>query len=399
MNRNMQRSRSQHGFTLIELMVATALGVMVILGMLSLFRLGVNTAITVTQRADTQQNMRAGIEMMAKDIALAGAGLPTGGLQLPTGGTLSKVGCNQAGTCYLPTDTYPTGNIMYGILPGFDNGVQSSAVIADAPAATNDSITTIYCDYNFQLSNFTFSFPTGYSATVTLNASPTAGLPTNILAPGGLNQGDLIFFQVTSPGTGTGNQGSSSSQTASVVAEISAPPSGSGSGGPWTLDFAAGDALNFNQSGPNSLDATVTALGASLGYTGTSSGNQVTACRLEAVTYFLQVPPAGGTVQTPRLMRQVNGLTAIPLADNIINLQFSYDLISSSTGLINANIANPIAAGDSPAMIQKINMLIMGQSILGYGTKNQSMFLATSVSARNMSFCNSYSYTTTACSN
>lgn len=387
----MRRARSQHGFSLVEMLIAAALGLMLILGMLSLFRLGVNTATTVTQRADTQQNMRAGIEMMAKDIGLAGAGLPTGGLQLATGGSLSKVGCNQAGTCYLPTDTYPAGNYMYGLIPGYKNGVQSDAVISSAPAAVNDSITSIYCDYNFPLSNFTFSFPTGYSATVgVVNAAVT---PNNILAPGGLNVGDLIFFLVTSPGNGTGNQGTSSSQTAAVVAEITGIPSNT------TIDFATGDVLNVNQSGPNSLDATVTALGANLGVTGASTGNQVTACRLEAVSYFLQVPPAGGTVQSPRLMRQVNGLTAVPLADNIINLQFSYDLISSTTGLVNANIADPIGSGENPAMIQKINMVIMGQSILAYGTKNQSMFLATSVSARNMSFCNAYGSTLGSCSN
>jgi prepilin-type N-terminal cleavage/methylation domain-containing protein len=391
MSKIMRRARSQNGFTLVEMMIGIALGVMLILGMLSLFRTGVNTAITVTQRADTQENMRAGIEMMAKDIGLAGAGLPTGGLQLATGGSLSKVACNQSGTCYLTTDTYPTGNYMYGLIPGYKNGVESSAVISSAPAAVNDSITSVYCDYNFPLSNFTFSFPNGTTSTVSVVNS--AITPNNILAPGGLNVGDLIFFLVTSPGNGTGNQGTSSSQTAAVVAEITGIPSNT------TIDFASGDALNVNQTGPNSLSATVTALGANLGVTGTSTGNQVTACRLEAVTYFLEVPPAGGTVQSPRLMRQVNGLNAVPLADNIINLQFSYDLISSTSGLINANVADPIGSGDNPAMIQKINMVIMGQSILGYGKKNQSMSLATSVSARNMSFCNAYSSTTSACSN
>jgi len=389
----MRHAKSQHGFSLLELLVAGVLGVMVILAALSLFRIGVLTATTVMQRADTQQNMRAGIEMMSKDIGLAGAGLPIGGLQLPTGGASVKNACNQAGVCYLPINVYAsTGDNMYGIMPGYSNGVESGATIPSAPAAVNDSITSIYCDYNFPLTNFTFSFPTnGYSATVTLTGS-VAGYPTNIVAPGGLNVGDLIFFQATGPGPGTGNQGSSSSQTASVVAEITGLPSSSSSS-PWTVDFAASDALNFNQSGANSLASAVASSGANLG------GTQIQACRLEAVTYFLQVPPAGGTVQSPRLMRQVNGLTAVPMADNIINLQFSYDVISSTTGLINANVANPIAAGDSPAMIQKINMVLMGQSILAYGTRNQSMFLATSVSAGNMSFCNSYSWTTASCSN
>ena len=71
-----------------------------------------------------------------------------------------------------------------------------------------------------------------------------------------------------------------------------------------------------------SLYNTVATLGAALG-----GGNTVTVCRLNAVTYFLQVPTGGGTVQTPRLMRQVNGLNAVPVADNIINLQFSYDCL------------------------------------------------------------------------
>jgi len=172
-----------------------------------------------------------------------------------------------------------------------------------------------------------------------------------------------------------------------VVAEITKKTNSN------SINFAAGDALNFNQTGPNSLYNTVATLGAALG-----GGNTVTVCRLSAVTYFLQVPTGGGTVQTPRLMRQVNGLNAVPVADNIINLQFSYDVISSTGGLLNANLANPTAAaGDSPALIQKINLWVMGQSLVSSGNKYQSMYLASSVSARNMSFCNSYNYTSTVC--
>jgi prepilin-type N-terminal cleavage/methylation domain-containing protein len=389
----MRIAKSQRGFSLLELMVAATLGLIVILAMTSLFRQGMNATFTVTQRAETQQNMRAAIELMTKDISMAGAGLPTGGLQMATGGA-TKVACNQTGTCYVPADTYPdssagTINYMYGILPGFNNGVQNGNVIASAPAAVNDSITSIYCDYNFPLTNFSFSFPVnGYAATVGPAAVITASLPTNILAPGGLNVGDLMFFLVSTTGQGTasGTQGTSVAQTAAVVAEITGIPSST------AIDFAAADALNFNQNGANSLFNTVKNLGPALG-----GGNTVTACRLNAVTYFLQVPPAGGTEQTPRLMRQVNGLNAVPVADNIINLQFSYDVISSTGGLMNANLSNPIAAGDSPALIQKVNIWVMGQSLPTSGNRFQSMYLASSVSARNMSFCNAYSNSTTVC--
>jgi prepilin-type N-terminal cleavage/methylation domain-containing protein len=388
-------SNSQRGFSLLELMVATTLGLIVILAMTSLFRQGMNATFTVTQRAEVQQNMRAAIEMMTKDLSMAGAGLPSGGLQLATNNGAAKVACNQTGVCYVPGDAYPqsssgTINYMYGVLPGFGNGVQNASVITSAPAAVNDSVTSIYCDYNFPLTNFSFSFPTnGYAAAVAPATSITAGLPTSILAAGGLTVGDLMFFLVSTPGQGTASangQGTSAAQTAAVVAEITGIPSAT------VIDFAAADALNFNQTGPNSLFNTVANLGPSLG-----GGNTVTACRLNAVTYFLQVPPAGGTVQTARLMRQVNGLDAVPVADNIINLQFSYDVINSVNSSITANQSNPIAAGLSPALIQKINMWVMGQSLVSSGNRFQSMYLASSVSAGNMSFCNSYSNSSTVC--
>jgi prepilin-type N-terminal cleavage/methylation domain-containing protein len=378
--------KSQRGFTLLEFMVASFIGLIVIMAMTQLFRMGMNATFTVTQRAETQQNMRAAIELMTKDISMAGAGLPSGGLQLATAGGNSKIACNQGGTCYVPADTYPTGNFMYGIVPGFGNGVQSAAVIAAAPAAVNDSITSIYCDYNFSLSNFTFTFPTTTSASVAVvNAAVT---PNNILAPGGLNVGDLLLFLVSTPGNGKTAQGTSAAQTASVVAEITGLPNN------LTIDFASGDALNFNQAATaaNSLANAITNLGSGLG-----AGNQVTVCRLYAVTYFLQVPAAGTTVQTPRLMRQVNGLNAVPVADNIINIQFSYDVINSVAGTMSANQSNPVGAGLSPGLIQKVNMWVMGQSLTSGGNKNQSMYLASSVSARNLSFCNSYSSTTTVC--
>lgn len=386
-------ANSQRGFSLLELVIASALGVGVILAMTTLFKSAMSTTFTVTQRAEVQQNMRAAVELMTKDLSMAGAGLPSGGLQLASANGNSNIACNQIGTCYVPAGTYPNGNYMTGIVPGFNNGVEAGAAITAAPAAVNDSVTSIYCDYNFPLSNFGFTFPSTTTAAVTVNNAAVA--PNNILAPGGLNVGDLILFLVSTPGNGKGSQGTSAAQTAAVVGEITGLPAGGAS-----IDFAAADPLNFNQpaNAANSLANAITTLGATLGATGVAgTGNIVTACRLNAVTYFLEVPAAGGTVQTPRLMRQVNGLNAVPVADNIINVQFSYDVINSQAGTMSANQSNPIAAGLSPALIQKVNMWVMGQNLLTSGKQYQSMYLASSVSARNMSFCNSYSASATAC--
>ena len=391
---NKLQHKSQSGFTLIELLVASSIGLIVILTMTSLFKAGMDATFTVTQRAEVQQNMRAGIEMMWQDLTHAGAGLPNGGLQLATAG-ISKYACDQTGTCYLPAHSYPnnvgTGvaNYMYGIIPGYSNGVQNGVAIPNAPAARNDSITVIYQDYAFPLTNFGFTQNSGTQVTVALNVCPpnpcpNPALPTNVLAPGGLNVGDVLLFYVASQGNGTTGTGTSWVQTAAVAAEIT----GISGTGPWVLTFNTSDPLNMNQTG--GADNLTTAFG---------TGGTMTVSRLNVVSYFLQVPVAGGTVQTPRLMRQVNGLSPVPVADNIINLQFTYDVIDASSGYLSANLANPIGSGQSPSLIQKANIWIMGESLTSGGKRSQSMYLITSVAARNMSFCNSYSASTTACAN
>ncbi|HEY6339680.1 MAG TPA: prepilin-type N-terminal cleavage/methylation domain-containing protein, partial [Candidatus Sulfotelmatobacter sp.] len=149
----MGKQHTQPGFSLLELMIAMTVGLIVLGSATSLFKTGMNTTFVVSQRAETQQNMRAAIDMMNKDIGLAGAGI-TGGVQLPNGGGAgpSHYGCDQGGICHVVTNTYPNANYLYGIVPGWKNGVEGAAVVPSAPApAINDSITVIYCDYNFPL--------------------------------------------------------------------------------------------------------------------------------------------------------------------------------------------------------------------------------------------------------
>ena len=356
-----------HGFTLLELMVSMAVGLIVMGAVASLFKSGMNATMLVTQRAETQQNMRAAMDLMAKDISLAGAGLPSGGIQLPTGGgaTLSKIACDQAGTCHLPTNTYPTvpnWNYMYGIVPGYLNGVESNAVVTAAPApAVNDSITVIYADYNFPMWEYNGTFVGGSNGSqINFVANPAYNpAPPAINSAGGIQVGDLIMI---------------SGANLTAVAEVTNLSSTS-------LTFAGLDPLNLNQTGAG-MTGNMASLAAAAG------AATVNAYRLYAVSYYLSVPATAG--QTPRLMRQVNGLTPNPVADNIINLQFAYDTYNSTTSALDANQTNPIGNAESPNNIQKVNISVMGQSIITNGKKAQNMSLATSVSARDMAFRNRY---------
>jgi hypothetical protein len=289
---------------------------------------------------------------------MAGAGLPPGGVQLPTGGAKSLYGCDQTGACHVPTDQYPNGNYMYGIIPGYKNGVEGNAVIPAAPApAINDSITVVYADYNFPLNEYNVTFPgaSPTGSTVNLVANPAFNpAPPLITAAGGLQVGDLVLL---------------SNSAGNAVGEVTGLAAGS-------ITFANNDALQMNQSGAaaNNIKAL-------------AAGGTMTAYRLYVVTYYLTVPANG---QTPRLMRQVNGLAPVPVADDIINLQFAYDAYNSTASVLDPNQANPLGAGDSPNLIQKVNVALMGQSMQSGSRKSQNMYLATSVSARNMAFRNRY---------
>jgi prepilin-type N-terminal cleavage/methylation domain-containing protein len=364
-NMKTQKHNPGRGFTLVELMVSMAVGLIVMAALATLFKTGMNSAMMVTQRADTQQNMRAGIDLIAKDISMAGAGLPTGGIQLPYGtgsNGVSKFGCDQTGTCHVPNGTYPNSganpNYMYYIIPGYLDGVENNAVITSAPApAVNDSVTVVYCDFNFPLWEYNVTFNAGTNGgAVTVTAPIGSGLPL-INSNGGINQGDLIYIS----GGGLTGVGEVTNVTGT------------------SMTFANNDPLNINQSAAanGNLKAIANAAG----------GANVVAYRLFVVSYYLNVPPAG---QTPRLMRQVNGLSPVPVADNIINLQLAFDVYNTTTNALDANQANPIGVGESPNNIQKINLVMMGQSIITDGKNSQNMYLATDVSARNMAFRNVY---------
>lgn len=355
----MPKPKSASGFTLTELMIAIAVGLIVMGALATLFKSGMDSAMIVTQRAETQQNMRAAIDLMVKDISMAGAGLPSGGIQLPTGtgASASLYGCDQSGTCHVSGNTYPTNNYMYGIIPGFSNGVEGNAVVPAAPPpAVNDSITSIYTDYNFPLWQYNVTFPVPGNGT-TIALAPNAAFvpaPPALTAAGGIKVGDLVML---------------SNPLGTAVGEVTNVT-------PTEIEFANLDPLNMNQTGA-----------ASNNIAAISTGANTIAYRLLAVTYYLTVPPPRG--ETPRLMRQVNGQTPVPVADNIINLQFSYD-VYTSTSQLDPNQTNPLGVGDSPNLMQKINIVVMGQSILNHGNKSQNLYLATSVSARNMAFRNRY---------
>jgi prepilin-type N-terminal cleavage/methylation domain-containing protein len=377
------RKISDRGFTLIEMMISLAVGLILVGSAVQLFSSGVNATWLISQRAELQQNARASSNLLNKDISLAGAGLPTGGVALASGtGSRPIYGCDYLGVCYLgplnnASITYPNQvvgansiNYMYGVIPGWKKGVTINAA-----AGATDVITVVYADTQFLLTDYTVKFNdiNGNSVTFTLPTPAPNPLDQAVNNTGvGLQQGDLVLF--------TSNAGSAYA----VAAVTAAVPAGAGPS--YTVAFANADASLMNQNAATSND--LKQIATASGTAGTAVG--VTAIRLWAITYYLDNTTTPGT---PTLMRQVNARKPVPVAENVADLRFTYDTFDNNGALLNAtgdggmSLATPI----SPNQIRTINLAHLTlRSQLSGRTGYSSMDMQTSVSARNMSFNDRY---------
>lgn len=374
------RSRSRtrtRGFTLLEMVVAMALGLVLLGAAVQLYTQGVNATWTISQRAQMQQDFRAAEDMLTRDLSLAGSGLGNNvQIALPAGtGTLPVYGCSQT-TCYLNGTgaAYPTQGsnpYLYGLMPGWKFGPTLNA--AQGPT---DTVTVVYTDSSFYLNCYSVTVSSAAVVEFKLNSPLPANcvLPTGVTAPqavndsvAGLTPGDLVLFSVTT-GSGTG------ATTASVVGEVTnVATAGTDT---YNVSFGTGDPLRMNQTG-----TTGGAIEQVVGWTGSAN-------RILVISYYID-----NTISPPRLMRQVSGHTPMPVAENVVFLQFSYDLYNSATAAAVPNQADGGASqGLTPSQITKINILHMAMDSTLKGAKGgyQGMDLQTSVSARDLTFNNDY---------
>jgi prepilin-type N-terminal cleavage/methylation domain-containing protein len=385
-------TNSDRGFSLIELLISLALGMLVLGTAVQLFSRGLNATFVVSQRAEMQQDLRAASNLLLKDISLAGAGMPPGqGVALPSTAVKPIYGCDQLGNC-IPGGgiAYPCSTValpciptMYGVIPGWKLGITAPG----SPQAS-DVITVVYSDTVFALNCYAVSFPAPAGVAVnpvTFTAPapvpPTCALPPPLVAPQavndpvvGLQPGDLVLFQNTLA-AGSGQ----------AIAEVS---NVGGGGGPYTVNFLDADPLQFNQSGAASGDLKQILTGAN-----------TTATRIFVISYYLRLlpDPLGVGPGIPVLMRQVSGHLPVPVAENVVNLQFTYDTYDINGVLLNA-VGNAGFPGTSLNLIRKINLThltirsqMSGASSTLMTTKGyQSFDFQTSISARNLSYQNRY---------
>src|SRR5277367_3986565 len=203
--------KQQKGFSLLELMVSMGI-VVTVVGIATTALLQAEQATTaVAYEANTQQNLRAGMHFMVRDLAQAGEGIPQGGIAIPFTATSN---INRPGTGTIFPNTYTT---MPAITPGFQLGQLATSLNPTTGAVltgvNTDVINILYADNILvdtpALNHFLYSFPISQAlpATPPCNngaaavISPTGAFvtldPACFQMPGTTNPitvGNLIMF-------------------------------------------------------------------------------------------------------------------------------------------------------------------------------------------------------------
>ena len=359
------------GFTLIELMMATAVMVLVLAGALTAFTNAMHVNSLGQQISDSSHSLRSGANLLERDLMQAGRKIPTGGIPIPNGTGATAI--NRPGP---PGTAYTFNNTTQTTLSAITTGWQLGPIIN---LATTDMVTFLMIDPllgDTKVCDSTTALPAntavlqndGSSMTLTGTTSTTGfnwltGDPTNGVAP--VQTGDLIWFN-----TGATAIRSVTSTDASKIY------------------FAASDWFNFNQSA--AAQGTLFSL---------KSGSPgpfpcgFAAARLLMYTYYIDATTVPGT---PRLTRQMNHFPARALAGVLESLNLSYDLVD---GVNNPTLVTSLPYTDTGSglvytatQIRKVNLRLGVRSdTLSSQTRDYIRTqLATVISLRNLAFVDRY---------
>src|ERR1700674_1916074 len=74
---------SEAGFSLVELLVPTAISLWVVGAAMTTFKDAISMNDTALNTADASQNLRGGVNFLVRDLVQTGRSIPTGGVDIP----------------------------------------------------------------------------------------------------------------------------------------------------------------------------------------------------------------------------------------------------------------------------------------------------------------------------
>lgn len=374
--------KRQSGFTLVEVLVAMAVMTVILAVTLSILTDAIHTVEGVSLLADTQENLRAGMNYIVRDLVQAGEGIPQGGITIPnTGGTSAVV---RPGPYTAPATSFGNFPAAWTVIPAISPGYQIG-MTTNTSGAETDLINVIYADNtlidanNHWLNEFPVNTPGGGAGCAGATKTPngkivTAGTTTTVTFDAScinintgntaLAAGDLILLQA--------NAG-----PMALLAISTANPAGN------SISFSAADPFALNNSGKTS--GTIAQIQSP---SGSGTYTTTTATRVWMITYFINT----ANPLRPQLMRQVNLRAAQDVGDSIENMQFMYDILNSGSTppSVTTDVTSPTLA--QIPYIRDVYISLFARSENPYSA-SQSYFrnnLQTAVSIRSLNFFNEF---------
>lgn len=339
----------QRGFTLVEFAISS-LATMIILA--ATFTL-MNSIFTANEGMGdimaAQANVRVALNTIARDVTMAGTGLPVGSVEVPNGP--SAVAIVRPGM----SDSTSAGRFIEtpnNALPFLSPGDGAGATTSTA----SDALTIF--SVNQDTPTWTVSSVALFSNRYEITFTQPVDSGSAQLVPG-----DLLLFN--------NSQGSVLACVTSISTSNTA-----------TALFRDTDVMGINQ--PAAEGGNLSSLSSTM--PATTAYPPTTAIKINLINYFISTATG-----RPRLMRAVNSsdvTAAQVIADDIENLQFSYDLFDYNAAVATANVSSTV----SPNQIRSVLVAVTGRSadVLKRTSNFYRFQLVSKINIRNSTFRNRY---------
>jgi len=368
---------SESGFTLVELMMSTAIMLIVLGTAVTTFRdaLRLNEAATLV--ADATQNLRAGTNLLVRDLMQTGRGIPTGGIPIPSGEGATAI--NRPGP---PGASYTFDNVNATTLTAITTGDGLGPLIS---GDVTDIVTMLALDPLSYVHYATDSL----AAPLELNWGANQALwPEGLTAPAPTLAADGASLDVgqftawtTDPATGVkpGDLLLFSNSLGAAIQTVTRVE-----GTEVFFDANSGsDQFNFNQRNVEQ--------GSILQIRNGATFPQTTVVRVQMLTYYIDATTTPGT---PRLVRRLNYFEGQALAGVLEDLEITYDLADGVT--------NPVGVAELPFtsngnvytgnQIRKVNLHVGVRSDSRSSVNHDYLrhHLSTSVGIRSLAYVSRY---------
>ncbi len=376
--------KRESGFTLLEVLVATSIMLIVLGATLGALTDAIHTTEAVTLMADTQQNLRAGMNYIVRDLVQAGQGLPQNGVTIPnTGGTTPTSAVNRPGPSGI--GTFPTS---WSVLPIISPGYQIGPTTTVSGSQT-DLITLIYADNTLLDSNAGAWIPAHWLNEYPIN-TPGGGAGCSGITP--TPNGTIVTTGSTTTVTfDTSCIHISTGNTALAVGDLILLQSNGGGMALVTISTVnpAGNSFTIGSSpDPFLLNSSGKASG-TIAQIQSPPGTYTTttATRVWMVTYYID----NTNSSTPMLMRQVNMRPAQEVGEVMENMNFVYDVVTAgSSPPTVASYTAPTAAQLPYVRNVYISLFARSEGKFSVSKNYFRNNLQTSVNIRSLNFYNEF---------